>query len=66
MQLMEQRVPGSGRHRSVRPGLLLRRAPELDQEHFANLDVIVVTAFGSIDCVVKTIKMGALNYVMKP
>ena len=28
--------------------------------------MIIVTAFGSIDCVVKTIKMGALNYVMKP
>ena len=36
------------------------------REHFTHLDVIVVTAFGSIDCVVKTIKMGALNYVMKP
>jgi len=36
------------------------------KEHYPHLDVIIVTAFGSIDCVVKTIKMGALNYVMKP
>jgi DNA-binding NtrC family response regulator len=28
--------------------------------------VIVATSFSSIDCVVKAIKMGALNYVMKP
>lgn len=30
------------------------------------INVIVATSFGSIDCIVKTIKMGALNYVMKP
>lgn len=36
------------------------------REHYRSLDVIIVTAYGSIDCVVKTIRMGALNYVMKP
>jgi len=30
------------------------------------INVIVATSFGSIDCVVKTIRMGARNYVMKP
>jgi len=33
---------------------------------YPSTPVIVATSFSSIDCVVKTIKMGALNYVMKP
>lgn len=36
------------------------------KEHFPDLDVIVVSSCGAIDCVVNTIKAGALNYVMKP
>lgn len=36
------------------------------KEHFSYLDVIIVSSCGSIDCVVKTIRMGALNYVKKP
>ena len=34
--------------------------------HHPGVAVVVATSFGSIDCVVKTIRMGARNYVMKP
>ncbi|MBA4396414.1 MAG: hypothetical protein C0394_03405 [Syntrophus sp. (in: bacteria)] len=34
--------------------------------HYPWVNVVVATSFGSIDCVVKTIRMGARNYVMKP
>jgi DNA-binding NtrC family response regulator len=36
------------------------------REHYPRVDVIIVTAYGSIDCVVRTIKAGVLNYLMKP
>lgn len=36
------------------------------KEHFSSLDVIIVSSCDSIDCIVKTIRMGALNYVRKP
>jgi len=34
--------------------------------HYPWLNVVIATSFGAIDCVVKTIRMGACNYVMKP
>jgi two-component system response regulator AtoC len=34
--------------------------------HYPLVNVVVATSFGAIDCVVKTIRMGARNYVMKP
>ncbi|MDI9570439.1 MAG: sigma-54 dependent transcriptional regulator [Pseudomonadota bacterium] len=34
--------------------------------HYPGLEVVVATSFGAIDCVVKTIRLGARNYVMKP
>jgi len=36
------------------------------REYYPRVDVIIVSAHGSIECVVRTIKMGVLNYVMKP
>lgn len=36
------------------------------KEHFSFLDVIIVSSCDSIECVVKTIRLGALNYVKKP
>ena len=36
------------------------------REHFPRVDIIIVSSYGSIDCVVRTIKAGVLNYVMKP
>jgi DNA-binding NtrC family response regulator len=36
------------------------------KEQFSFLEVIIVSSCDSIDCVVKTIRMGALNYVKKP
>ncbi len=66
MQRMEQRVPDLVVTDLCAPDCFCVGLLNWIREHFANLDVIVVTAFGSIDCVVKTIKMGALNYVMKP
>jgi len=36
------------------------------RDHYPRTDIIVVSAYGSVDCVVRTIKMGVLNYVMKP
>lgn len=34
--------------------------------HHPGVAVVVATSFGSIDCVVKAIRMGARDYVMKP
>ncbi len=34
--------------------------------HHPSTKVIVASSLNSIDCVVKTIKMGAVNYIMKP
>lgn len=34
--------------------------------NYPEVNVVVATSFGAIDCVVKTIRMGARNYVMKP
>jgi DNA-binding NtrC family response regulator len=34
--------------------------------HHPGVNVVVATSFGAIDCVVKTIRMGARNYAMKP
>ena len=36
------------------------------KDHYPDVNVVVATSFGAIDCVVKTIRMGASNYVMKP
>jgi DNA-binding NtrC family response regulator len=36
------------------------------KEHYPGVNVVVATSFGAIDCVVKAIRMGARNYVMKP
>lgn len=34
--------------------------------HYPEVNVVVATSFGAIDCVVKAIRMGARNYVIKP
>ncbi|HAJ28362.1 MAG TPA: hypothetical protein DCG53_14165 [Syntrophus sp. (in: bacteria)] len=36
------------------------------KDHYPEVNVVVATSFGAIDCVVKAIRMGARNYVMKP
>jgi len=36
------------------------------RNNFPHLGIIVITTQGSIDCVVKSIKMGAIDYVLKP
>jgi DNA-binding NtrC family response regulator len=36
------------------------------RNNFPHLSVIVITTQGSIDCVVKSIKMGAIDYILKP
>jgi len=66
MQLVERRIPDLVVSDLCAPDCFCVGLLHWIKEHHPHLDVIIVTAFGSIDCVVKTIKMGALNYVMKP
>lgn len=66
MQLVERYIPDLVVSDLCAPDCLCVGLLHWIKEHYPHLDVIIVTAFGSIDCVVKTIKMGALNYVMKP
>lgn len=66
MQLVERHIPDLVVSDLCAPDCFCVGLLHWIKEHHPHLDVIIVTAFGSIDCVVKTIKMGALNYVMKP
>ena len=66
MQLVERSIPDLVVSDLCAPDCFCVGLLHWIKEHHPHLDVIIVTAFGSIDCVVKTIKMGALNYVMKP
>jgi len=66
MQLVERYIPDLVISDLCAPDCFCVGLLHWIKEHHPHLDVIIVTAFGSIDCVVKTIKMGALNYVMKP
>ncbi len=66
MQLVERSIPDLVVSDLCAPDCFCVGLLHWIKEHHPHLDVIIVTAFGSIDCVVKTIKMGALNYIMKP
>ncbi|PKN77266.1 MAG: hypothetical protein CVU52_01180 [Deltaproteobacteria bacterium HGW-Deltaproteobacteria-10] len=36
------------------------------KDHSLETKVIIVTSYGSVDCIVQTMKIGAFNYVLKP